>query len=76
MSVGGSILQHPKNDSVLMLVGDVVRWGGGVTNPHLVSCAFYMLSFEKYAGRYNSCRKHGWGGDTQIVLVFTGLQSA
>lgn len=29
MSVGGSILQHPKNDSVLMLVGDVVRWGVG-----------------------------------------------
>lgn len=36
--------------------------GGGVINPYLVSCAFYMLSFEKYAGRYNSCRKHGWGG--------------
>lgn len=29
MSVGGSILQHPKNDSVLMLVGDVVGWGVG-----------------------------------------------
>lgn len=29
MSVGGSILQYPKNDGVLMLVGDVVRWGVG-----------------------------------------------
>lgn len=29
MSVGGSILQHPKNDSALMLVGDVVRWRVG-----------------------------------------------
>lgn len=61
-----------------MVVGNVVRWGSGVINPHLVSCAFYMLSFEKYSGRYNSCRKHGWvgGGGARIVLVFTGVQSA